>query len=156
MQTWCWPKYKAIRPANLDIIFTYVIRHYKGILSNERGVFRKEQWRCYGKRGSSCWCSKNLKSASWLVGKQSLLVVVLREQNRPHQGGWEKHRPLVPLSWGFIQLAGVGGGEELHWLVGKSSTRFPTGRYDHLNVGVCGGLLTQILILLQTTSWHLM
>ena len=42
------------------------------------------------------------------------------------------------------------GVRELYWLTGEGGASFPPGRRDHPYVGMCGGLLAQILILLQT------
>ena len=69
--------------------------------------------------------------------------------------GWLEPQVLCPkdlCSWRDV----VGWDEGvIYWLMGKGGASFPLGGCDYPKVGMCGGLLAQILILLQTLFVHL-
>ena len=114
------------------------------------------------KLGSSCWNSKELQ-INKAISIQAKFISAKRLGNQ-HLGGQR------PAGQGFPHVAREpreqvlcsedlyswrGGGEGITcWLMGKGSAKFPPGRCDYPNVGMCGGLLAQIFILLQTLFVH--
>ena len=96
---------------------------------------------------------KNYRSASLLGCKQSVWVIPSHGRKWPSWGGWES---VSATSLGPENLYNLWGGvRELHMdLVGESGALSSKGGCHHLSISMGRVLLTQIFILLQTTSCY--